>query len=552
MPTATPRGRRAGARAVARRRRAGSAPAHALESYANSAELSGELAEAARAWREICAVLGPMSDRSRSRGRAAPVPGRGPRPHRRPRGGTRRAARRGRGVCRRRPARRRGGRAPGDGELPPRAGRIQRGDQADPRRRRCGGAGRLDLRARALGLEGVARAKRGDSAAGLKAVREGLALAIDHDLTPVAAELYQRLSLVLYDSADYRAAQETLDTALELCEATGRRRRRRVRHLHGVRAARVRRVAEALELGAEVIAAARGRGSPRGSSAPSTSTRASSARAPDADVLVRDLLADRPLQHDGGHADRPRPARRRGGRRRRGGASAAGRLLARWERSEDHHYAVRGLRWSAAVPRGARRPARRARLRRGPRRIASAPGTPTPSPALAHAIGETALAHDDAAGAAEQLGDGGRPPPDAGRAVRARRDRAARRRRAGRRRRARRRRSSAWTTRTGTRAGSGPPPGGRDGARGRRPSARRSPPARAPRGGRRGRGRAVAAGARGRPAGRGGAHQPRDRARAVPEPSDRRHARPQHPAPARVPVAGGGRPPRRGAGPASP
>ena len=33
----------------------------------------------------------------------------------------------------------------------------------------------------------------------------------------MAAELYQRLSMVLYDSADYRRAQETLDTALDLC-----------------------------------------------------------------------------------------------------------------------------------------------------------------------------------------------------------------------------------------------------------------------------------------------------------------------------------------------
>ena len=35
--------------------------------------------------------------------------------------------------------------------------------------------------------------------------------------TPIAAELYQRLSLVLYDAADYRQAEEALDTALGLC-----------------------------------------------------------------------------------------------------------------------------------------------------------------------------------------------------------------------------------------------------------------------------------------------------------------------------------------------
>ena len=83
----------------------------------------------------------------------------------------------------------------------------------------AGLAERLDLRARALGLEGVARAKRGDYEGGLATVQAGLALALEHRLTPVAAELYQRLSVVLYDSADYRRAEKTLDTALDLCRA---------------------------------------------------------------------------------------------------------------------------------------------------------------------------------------------------------------------------------------------------------------------------------------------------------------------------------------------
>ena len=80
-------------------------------------------------------------------------------------------------------------------------------------------AGRLDLRIRAVGLEGLARAKHGDYEGGLETVRGGLALALEHDLTAVAAELYQRLSVTLYDSADYRRAEEALDTALQLCRA---------------------------------------------------------------------------------------------------------------------------------------------------------------------------------------------------------------------------------------------------------------------------------------------------------------------------------------------
>ena len=82
-------------------------------------------------------------------------------------------------------------------------------------------AGRNDLRARLLGLQGVAEAKGGEYERGLASVRAGLALALEEDLTPVAAELYQRLSLVLYDGADYRQAEEALDTALGLCRTDG-------------------------------------------------------------------------------------------------------------------------------------------------------------------------------------------------------------------------------------------------------------------------------------------------------------------------------------------
>src|SRR6185503_3386464 len=80
-------------------------------------------------------------------------------------------------------------------------------------------ADRLDLRAPALGLEGLSGALSRDYESGLATVQAGLALALEHGLTDVAAELYQRLSMVLYDSADYRRAQETLDTALDLCRA---------------------------------------------------------------------------------------------------------------------------------------------------------------------------------------------------------------------------------------------------------------------------------------------------------------------------------------------
>ena len=79
-------------------------------------------------------------------------------------------------------------------------------------------------------------------------------------------------------------------------------------------------------------------------------------------------------------------------------------LLARWEVSDDRHYALAGLRWAAAFYAQQRRPRRRARLRRGARRRSRPrPATRTRSPRWRHAIAETALLEGDAATAAEQL-----------------------------------------------------------------------------------------------------------------------------------------------------
>src|SRR5215204_6231744 len=54
-------------------------------------------------------------------------------------------------------------------------------------------AERIDLRARALALQGVARTKRGERDEGIATVRAGLSLALEHELTAEAAEAYQRL-----------------------------------------------------------------------------------------------------------------------------------------------------------------------------------------------------------------------------------------------------------------------------------------------------------------------------------------------------------------------
>ena len=172
----------------------------ALESYAGSAELAGELADAAAAWRELCALRAERPRRWPTRRAAAR---RGLRPD---------AATARRALAARRAAADAYAAAgrPAEaaverlaiGQLPAQRAPTTptRSSSRAPPAARPSAAERLDLRARALGLEGVATAKRGDYEAGLETVEAGLALALEHDLTPVAAELYQRLSMVLYDS----------------------------------------------------------------------------------------------------------------------------------------------------------------------------------------------------------------------------------------------------------------------------------------------------------------------------------------------------------------
>jgi ATP/maltotriose-dependent transcriptional regulator MalT len=86
-------------------------------------------------------------------------------------------------------------------------------------------------------------------------------------------------------------------------------------------------------------------------------------------------------------------------------AAELGRLvLDRWRRSEDHHYAVWGLRWAAAhfARTGALADARA--CAEALSSIAADCGYPDALAALAHALAETALAEGDAGAAAQQVG----------------------------------------------------------------------------------------------------------------------------------------------------
>ncbi|HEX8067880.1 MAG TPA: AAA family ATPase [Thermoleophilaceae bacterium] len=376
-----------------------------LESYASSAELSGELAEAARAWREICAVRAGGDAREEyaaAQRRLAAV---------HDLKGDRDSAL---------AARREAAEAYAAGGRPAEAAveRLAMGNYmrasasysaaielAEAAAADADRAGRLDLGVRARGLEGVARAKRGEFEAGLETVRDALAVALENDLTASAADLYQRLSLVLYDGADYRRAQETLASALELCRATDE---------PGTETACVTCMVyvlrecgewrEALALGRDLVASGTAVWVAEGlmgvihclqgklSSARQllSSSHAAATRVGHFNMSVDTTAGLARLAAAEGATDEA--------------AERCRSLMARWEQSEDHHYAVKGLRFGAGFfarqgDLGAAHACAEALTG-----ISSETGHADALAALAHAIAEAALADGDAGTAAEQLG----------------------------------------------------------------------------------------------------------------------------------------------------
>ena len=196
----------------------------ALERHARYAELAGDLGEAARAQREVVAarraegagraladaerrIAGDLRAAGRPRRARWPPAGSPPRPTpptacpaRRPPSGSSIAgylqsaghARRGE----------RDGRAAGARE-------AVRAERDRPARARDGARGRRARQGRRL---------RGRAS---RSIRAGLSLALEHELTAEAAEVYQRLGTAHEIAGDYGGAREALGTALGLCERTG-------------------------------------------------------------------------------------------------------------------------------------------------------------------------------------------------------------------------------------------------------------------------------------------------------------------------------------------
>ncbi|HET9676142.1 MAG TPA: AAA family ATPase [Solirubrobacterales bacterium] len=268
----------------------------------------------------------------------------------------------------------------------------------------AGAASRTDLRARALGLQGVAQAKGGQFEEGLASVRAGLALALEEDMTPVAAELYQRLSLVLYDGADYRRAEEALDTALDLCRTDGDAGTELACVTCLVYVLRERgEWARAEELGRELIDSgtavwvAEGligaihafQGKLSSARRLLTASRAVSTSVGHYNMYVDSTTSLAIVAAAEGLDDEA--------------AKHCRELLTRWEEGEDHHYAVWGVRWAAShlAQRGQRDAA--GTCAEALSRMASKAGHPDALAALAQALGELALLEGDEAAAAEHL-----------------------------------------------------------------------------------------------------------------------------------------------------
>jgi predicted ATPase/DNA-binding CsgD family transcriptional regulator len=270
-------------------------------------------------------------------------------------------------------------------------------------------AARTDLLARTLGLEGSIRAKLGEVEAGLALVRRGLSLALEHDLTGPAAEIYTRLAGVLEHAADYRGAQEAFQEAYAFCEArnlageaqvclaclgnmlwlTGEWDRT-ISICEELRTAPDAPTSNAATFAAELLGhvyAARGEGKRARPFLLESLAWAKRSEYASTEFGCIWMLARVDLQQ--GAVE-----------------SAVTRSLAaltRWAETEERHYAVPYVRWSATFFAEQGRAADVAACANALARIAAETGNPEVLAALSHALGEAALLDGDAAQAVDHF-----------------------------------------------------------------------------------------------------------------------------------------------------
>ncbi|MFN8526887.1 MAG: AAA family ATPase [Chloroflexota bacterium] len=269
-------------------------------------------------------------------------------------------------------------------------------------------ADRPDLRVRAMGLEGNVRARMGEYEVGLALVRDALARALDRNLIGPAAEVYQRLGDTLEHASKYAEARDAYDTASDFCRT---REQSAVSQLCLACMTYVLRQMGEWDRAVQVCRDILG-----------TAGIAPHAAAAAAGMLGA-VLACR------GDSAQARPLLLQSATQARlielasmeilnswsfalieqleGNTVAASEhcraLLSRWERTEERHYSISPLRWSATffATNGAGGEARACASALS--RIASETGNAESLAALAHALGETLLLEEDGAEAARQF-----------------------------------------------------------------------------------------------------------------------------------------------------
>lgn len=80
---------------------------------------------------------------------------------------------------------------------------------------------RLDLQARTLGLKGNLLAVQGKFREGIETVNQGLSIALTHKLADAASEVYRRLGAALEYASDYNSSREVYTSTYSYCQNQG-------------------------------------------------------------------------------------------------------------------------------------------------------------------------------------------------------------------------------------------------------------------------------------------------------------------------------------------
>lgn len=269
-------------------------------------------------------------------------------------------------------------------------------------------AGRLDLQISALAHKGECLAKLGQYEAGRQAVHAALSLALEHNLIGSVSEAYSSLAGVLQQAGDYVGSRDTYHTGIDYCQTEGMLPMAQV--CLACLAVVLREMGawdEAVEVCQDVLASPEAgkmarlivngmlgsilgwRGQARQARSLLLQVLPEAQRLEKTSLEIDCLFSLASMEEL--HGDQE---------------SAAARyreLLQRWEKTEERHYIVPALRWAASffARIGAQEEARA--CARALATIASATGKIDAVAALAHALGEAALLDGDARLAAGQF-----------------------------------------------------------------------------------------------------------------------------------------------------